>query len=813
MQSTQNLRRVHGAGKQRSGNGQGLKRFGKQIFRHCSAMTRKAGKAIGSAFVGIRPFLRAIVKKLGGREKAAQAALLVVKSLAFTVFTFFIAGAEFPLGIYPLGIAMVCAANCEMSFFAFLGSAAACILYGHLALPYFAVNFLLYITRRSFTDAKFGESRIIRSVEAAGCGLFLGCMQYFFSGYLVYDLLAGLALVCTSALAAYLYCGLFDKPAKNAKDPYFEASLCAAAFTLLFAIKSFAIAGVSVSFLLSGVLTLFAARAGGVLYGGAAGLLCGLACGNAAAAPMLGFGGMLAGLLAGRSVWASLVLFFFASAGVGVYTSSTAALTNEIPALLIAVLAVAPFYKRVPFGRLSGYDNRPVMEGEGKESLGKNLDGLSNAFSSLSQVFFKLSDKMRYPAPQEVKSMIARTFDKTCSSCSMQKLCYGRDSTDKDELFSVVYHALSEGTLAAELLPESLRERCMKCQDIVQTLSDEYKNMTNRYFKDNKTEILAAEYSAMARMIKCTAEKSTTDTVRDTFLELSAAKALKKAGIEYTEILAFGARKKILEVYGVTIDRITCSAKHLADYLSGQCGLLLDEPEFVMRDNCYVMRFCQGKKFDLEYSQAALAKGDETVNGDSVSFFENDEGYFYALISDGMGSGREAALTSRLTSVFIEKLLTTGAQKGVTFELLNNLLLAKNDECFATVDLLEADLLNGQASFIKAGAAPAYVIRATKLYKITSATPPAGIIQGFSAENTRFDLEDGDIILMLSDGIVASFDDSPWLNEIIRFNVKDDPALLASRIIEKAKEINTRPDDMTVVAAKVKARIPAMAVS
>ena len=83
-----------------------------------------------------------------------------------------------------------------------------------------------------------------------------------------------------------------------------------------------------------------------------------------------------------------------------------------------------------------------------------------------------------------------------------------------------------------------------------------------------------------------------------------------------------------------------------------------------------------------------------------------------------MGSGEEAALTSRMCRVFLEKMLACGNKKSVTLEMLNNLICSKSTECFATVDLLEIDLMLGIASFIKSGAVPSYVIRDRRLIKL-----------------------------------------------------------------------------------------------
>jgi signal peptidase I len=64
-------------------------------------------------------------------------------------------------------------------------------------------------------------------------------------------------------------------------------------------------------------------------------------------------------------------------------------------------------------------------------------------------------------------------------------------------------------------------------------------------------------------------------------------------------------------------------------------------------------------------------------------------------------------------------------------------------------------------------------------------------------------VEKGDIVVMLSDGIVQSFDETPWLCEILTFDTKDDTCTLAEKILAKAKYVNARRDDMSVVVLKI----------
>jgi stage II sporulation protein E len=211
------------------------------------------------------------------------------------------------------------------------------------------------------------------------------------------------------------------------------------------------------------------------------------------------------------------------------------------------------------------------------------------------------------------------------------------------------------------------------------------------------------------------------------------------------------------------------------------------------------------KKFQTFAAKATDVKESEVVNGDIISIFDNDEEYFYTLISDGMGSGRDAALTSRVASVFLEKLLSGGNNKAVALEMLNNFIRCKNMESFATIDLLEIDMLSGQASFIKSGAAPSYIMRNGSLFKIASNSMPVGITREINAEEIKFELQEGDIIVMISDGVAQSFEDSIWLANMLTFDWEEGEGLqsMSEKILSGAKLNNKRSDDMTVGLIKI----------
>ncbi len=220
--------------------------------------------------------------------------------------------------------------------------------------------------------------------------------------------------------------------------------------------------------------------------------------------------------------------------------------------------------------------------------------------------------------------------------------------------------------------------------------------------------------------------------------------------------------------------------------------------------------FERADAISVDYAHVTSPGRPDAVNGDTVSFRQSDRHTFHAFLCDGMGSGREAAAASRLASLFLETMTDAGMKMNVLFELLNNVLLSQSGECFSTVDALEIDLLTGTCRFIKAGAAPTYIVRGSRLFKIASETPPVGILASFSAESTRFDLQSGDMILLISDGILfpsrsaPDADDTGWLAELIRADLSGDPAVIAQRIADFADRRDGVKDDRTVAVIRIK---------
>jgi len=115
------------------------------------------------------------------------------------------------------------------------------------------------------------------------------------------------------------------------------------------------------------------------------------------------------------------------------------------------------------------------------------------------------------------------------------------------------------------------------------------------------------------------------------------------------------------------------------------------------------------------------------------------------------------------------------------------------------VDLLELDLMTGEGRFIKSGAAPSFVIRNGVVQRLQCGSAPIGIISGVTAQKTPCSLRAGDVVIMVSDGILQDDPSCEWLISYLERNRAKSPSELVSRICRHACE-GERHDDCSAVA-------------
>lgn len=752
---------------------------------------------------------------------------------------FFFCGAELPFGARVLGIAMVCGVSrgalgvalgiCARAFteYFYLDDKEMLIL-AVSCIAACAVRYAFSFAVRTADDAKKGigtvtlcdsiSARLVLSaLIALGKGIAL--LIYGGSDFSGYELLSLFFAAAAAVIFTLLFSFAFERDYRFTS--LYDTGTAALLFAIVLSLREIHIFGLSASLIVGFAATLYIGYFGQAARGCVTGLLIGIAC-TGIYIPLFAVAGLASGIFFSASVMAGIAVpvgVFTAGALLGgQYDISLFIFEILIGAAIIGIPAAMGALPDMCFFKNDGdrLSCRDLIAHKREAENKKRINGISETMGSLSDVLRELSDKLRVPERSMVEKMCRDIWKSHCSmcdgGCSPLELC-GGDGTFFEKFTAKL---MSGGKMSAERISDLAISGCTRLDYIMEDINACAAKMIGAALSNDKTGLFAFDYDMTARILADTAAYSEGICVPDRVLTEKLRRAFLASGIAPENVVVCGTRKKYIVACGGELSRASIGVEDIHKLCERICGVRLSAPEFIMERGETAMTLSSLPIFEVEYAGRQITKANEDYCGDCVSFAESDDGYSYCFICDGMGSGREAALTARICRIFLEKMLACGNKKSTTLEMLNMIIAGKGIECFATVDLLEIDLMLGTASFIKSGAAPSYVIRGESLFKIASSTAPIGIMPRLVAEMTEFELRDGDIIVLSSDGIAAN--DAPdgdggmWLSELLESEDRSDLDAIAEKIAEAAKLHEKRSDDMTVELIRVKSIVKSTAV-
>jgi len=205
------------------------------------------------------------------------------------------------------------------------------------------------------------------------------------------------------------------------------------------------------------------------------------------------------------------------------------------------------------------------------------------------------------------------------------------------------------------------------------------------------------------------------------------------------------------------------------------------------------LRFYPDLNYRLSLGAAGIGRNGSIVSGDSYAFFHLKGGRFALALSDGMGSGPRAALESGTTLSLLRHLLETGFGQDLAIKTINSILVLRSPgESFATVDMAVINLCNGQADFVKIGAVSTFFVHGGQVELIKASSLPVGIIEDIEVATVNRTLEPGDLLVMVTDGVLDSYkgsgDREEWLAGILLDVTEMQPQEIAELFLKLAQE-------------------------
>ncbi len=258
-------------------------------------------------------------------------------------------------------------------------------------------------------------------------------------------------------------------------------------------------------------------------------------------------------------------------------------------------------------------------------------------------------------------------------------------------------------------------------------------------------------------------------------------------------------RIEILTAGGET--KFKSKALHTA--ISKACGRYFSKCAATHFSEYSMITFTEKPNFSLETGFASHS-AEGRLCGDCIKAVNDGKGRSVLIISDGMGKGGRAALDSAMGAGLLSRLLTAGFGFDSALKVVNSALLVKsNDESLATLDCSCIDLFTGKTDIFKAGAPPTYIAKNGKITRCELSSMPAGILRGIEFAKRTAVLGEGDLLLMVSDGITDPGAD--WLAALLTGCEDMTAQETADAVLREALNItkDMKEDDMSVIAARL----------
>lgn len=767
--------------------------------------------------------------------KAAPAFLreeggMVPRLAAVTVGVLF-ARYHLVFGAFPLGIALVSSMP-TLVWSSLIGVAAGALSLGADGIIYAfctlaAVAVRLFCSRGQENSEPFKESLLLRMCASVISGFVAAVYHAITQGFTMNTVFTALALILLPPVLVFVFSGLFSESVslinvlsgkcdltlsgKSDKEKYelifFQCSALVSLFLISLSLSEISLFGIGADFIFISIATLLIAKKFGVPRAMAVGFFSALGS-SAVAAVAFALVGLIAGLIFPFGVGSALISAGAVAALWSFYSLGAGGIFTVLPEYVISATIASPILRGItkikPEAVAKSTKNAEDIAGifalsyRGRKR--DRLDALEGALNSVSSTLRTYS-KEDSPTEADLQNLILDTLGEFCGECGEFDFCKKEDVFPAKKNAEKLAKKLSRGEKITSADINTGTEFCSTPEQVAEAINIGAARLSREHFLLRRMGTGADQYDLVSKLISEARISDLREGGQDLSLSERLTRDLQKCGFPTAVAKVFGERKKHFIIAMEDEDGSEITRPEITRKIEEMCGAKLSPPEFYKKDGCAVLECGLKRSFAVEIAFAS-ASGSGEISGDSLSTFESGDDRFFAICSDGMGSGDEARETSDFSCKFLRGVLSAGSPE-TALHLLNSTLRARSVECSATADIFSLDLLDGSATFIKSGAAPSFIKRESSIFRIKSSTAPLGLMKTIDSERIQAEVRGGDYVIMLSDGVSTVAEESPWLLELLTRPAKESARAYADYILAAAKENSRSHDDMSLIVMKI----------
>ncbi len=723
----------------------------------------------------------------------------------------------------PFAVSLVCALSGHALVAAMLGATLSLVLNSTagIFLKYIGAMMILCTLRWLFSFNKaVVKNKLFAPITAFVSCFLTGIAISALIGFNWYDLMLSAAEASMAGGAAYLFGELWTAAEGRVKIFELNALQTVSAVTLfgllLIPLTALRIGMFSIGGFLSVAFVLLCATAVGTMPAVVVGISLGffqVLCDpqNLYIPVLLGFGGLVSGLLSQFSKAGASVGMVFTAAIMLVITDNTSRLPEMLYDVSVASLVFLFIPKRY-LDRLTAKFSQAKLAGfdEVKRAYMTKVSFLAEALSDVGNITEQVAKKLNRARADETQSVFEKTSSQTCSDCGLKTSCWEKNPNDTARAFSQMIPTLKKlGCVDSETLPDYFKERCCRSRQIISQTNINYaeyiaKQSAKRRISEVR-QLIGGQFDAMSSVLdRLSGELGDIRNI-DTQATTAVKQALENLGlkIDFCYCIIGEMDRMTIEFCVREVMAESIPDKVLVSLLEEITERTFERPTICTVGGMSRYTFNEQANYKVEIDLLQIPHDSSKICGDTCTYFTDSSQFFNIIIADGMGKGKAAAIDSAMTVTLVSKLIKSGFDYTNSVKMINSALLVKSDEeSLSTVDAARIDLYTGKLNIMKAGAPLTIVVKEKRPIVLESSSIPIGIVNDVNVKEQELFLSSGDIVVMMSDGVCENGYD--YILEILKkgnfLPVNEITEQIITACIENNKGII---DDLTVVVAKL----------
>ncbi len=440
-----------------------------------------------------------------------------------------------------------------------------------------------------------------------------------------------------------------------------------------------------------------------------------------------------------------------------------------------------------------------IVNRRGRE-LATRLYSASDVFYDLSKNLEDIAESRCEMSSSKLAKEVAKGY---CSKCQDKEVCFEALGGDTSCILQPMCDAaINRGKVTILDMPPFVTSRCVNMHSLMSVINqsaESYKRRAQSLDSLAMTKSLMAQQFAGISLVLDDLARDCQEQVNFASDNVEMIKSeLLKHNIVASEIVISGEEGAM----SVTLlTRAVDTAKAvLTKILSRALKCKLDLVKVQDRGEQKLMYFQSASVYEVAYGIAWHSLKEDAC-GDSHSILCPTRNKRLFAICDGMGHGDDALIASKNAVKMIESFYRSNIDSGIILNLVNRLLSLSISDAFSSLDIAIVDTSNGGVDVIKLGAASSFIIRQDNIEVLSCKTPPCGILDEIESVSSRYQLYVGDMLVMMSDGVYDTLDNS-GVGEMVDSLNTSNPQVLADALLQKALELGSQ-DDCTVLVLRL----------